>query len=97
MSRQVVQRNALEDIKARLIECLPVQVIEVHVMPHIYAQISSCTDCPAGMLEFLFVSIDRYISADEVFDTTCVVQMEMTHDDGFHVLDIIARGFDCGW
>lgn len=96
MSRQGVDRDALENVKVRVVERLPIQFIEAHVMAHIRAKMGLCGDCPAGMLELLFMGIDGDINADEMLQTTCMIQMK-AQDHCFHVLDIVSSDRCCRW
>jgi hypothetical protein len=42
-------------------------------MAEVYSKVSTCSDRPAGMLEFFFVHIDRDVSVHKVLETASVV------------------------
>lgn len=46
------------------------------------------------MLNFLLVDVDRDVSALEVLESAGVVEVEVAHDDGFHVFDVMASLLD---
>lgn len=46
------------------------------------------------MLQLFFMDIDRYTSSFEVLQTTRVVEVQVSHDHSFDVLDIMASLFD---
>lgn len=37
------------------------------------------------------------VGAEEVLEASGVVEVEMAHDDGFDVFDVVAGGFDGVW
>ena len=46
------------------------------------------------MLDLLLVDVDRDVSALEVLESAGVVEVEVAHDDGFHVFDVMASLLD---
>lgn len=95
MARGMVERDTLVKIELRVRERAPVQLLQEHVMAQIHAEIGACGDCPAGVLEFLFVDVDWHACVDEVFETAGVVEVKVAHYDGFDVFDVVAGGFYC--
>lgn len=93
----MVDGDALVEVQMRFGEGVPVQLLEQHVMSEIDAQISAGGDRPAGVLEFLLVRIDRDPGVHKVLEPAGVVEMQMTHDHGLDVFDIVAGGFDGRW
>jgi hypothetical protein len=46
------------------------------------------------MLDLLLVDVDRDVSTLEVLESAGVIEVEVAHDDGFHIFDIMAGLLD---
>ena len=93
----MVKGDTLEQIQVRIVECLPIECFERQVMAHVNAEIGPGSNCPASVFEFFFVDVDWYVGANEVFEASRMVEVEMTKDDRFDVLDVVAcRFYGCG-
>lgn len=93
---RMIQCDTLEEIKLRLVECLPFQSFQGHVVREIYSEICLRGYSPAGVLELFFVDINRNVGVYEVLKAACVVEMEMAYDDSLDILDVVSCGFYCG-
>lgn len=78
-------------------ESAPVQLVKADIMMLVNASISPRANCPAGVFELLLVHIDGYISPYEMFQTSRMVQVKMSHDDGSDVSYIVARCSNRRW
>lgn len=55
---RMVEGDTLKQIKVRIVEGLPIECFERHIVGHIHTEIGPCGYCPAGMFEFFFVDVD---------------------------------------
>lgn len=94
MAGRVVQRDALVNVKVGIVERLPLEAVEDHVMAEVDTQISASRHGPAGMLKLLLVDVDWHICVQEVLQTAGVVQVKMADNDGLDILDVVARLLD---
>jgi hypothetical protein len=78
-------------------EGVPFQSVEEHVMPQIHAEVGASSHSPTGMFEFFFVDINWHIGVNKMLKTPSMIQVQMSDNNCFDVLDIMPCGFDCGW
>lgn len=96
MSRRVVQCDTLENIQVRIMEGLPIQLIQRHIVRQIDAQVGLGSNSPASMLELFFVDVNGNVSSDKVLKAASVVEMQMTEEYSLDVLDIVTGGLNGG-
>jgi len=48
------------------------------------------------VLDLLLVDVDRHVGPLEMLQPARVVEVEVTHDDGFDILDVVASLLDLG-
>jgi hypothetical protein len=93
----MVESYALEQVKLRLIEGVPFQLFEQHIVSQVDAQVCSGCYCPASVFEFFFVDVDRDVCVCKMLKTSSMVKVQVANDDRFHIFDIIPSGFDSIW
>lgn len=49
------------------------------------------------MFELFLVDVDWYIFAYEMFESSCMIEVEVANDNSFDVFDIVAGGLDGIW
>lgn len=96
VARRVVQRDALRQVEVVVVERRPLQLLQVHVVRQIHAQVRPRGHSPACVLELLLVHVDGHVRADEVLQPARVVEMQVPDDDGFDVLDVVPSRLDGG-
>jgi hypothetical protein len=74
--------------------------LKVQVKPKILRQVHSNVrlrrDGEIGVLDFLFVDVDRHVGPLEVFKSASVIEVKVAHDNGFDVFDVMACLLDLG-
>lgn len=48
------------------------------------------------MLDLFLMDVDGHVGSLEVLQPTSMIKMQVAHDDGFHVFDVMAGLFDLG-
>ena len=76
---------------------VPFQLLEIHVISQVHAEIRTSSNSPAGVLELFFMDKDRNVCPNEVLQSASVVQVKMPDNNDFDVLDVVSSGFDRGW
>lgn len=89
VARGMPNVEAWRQFKEVAVESLPVEV-EFEICWKVYTKIRTSSDGVEGMLQFCLVDIDGHLGANEVFQPSSMVEMQVAHDDGLHVLDVVA-------
>ena len=89
----VLHGDALGELPRVAVEGLPVEV-HVQVLRDVDAEVSLGEDGVEGVFELELVHVDGHVGAFEVSESARVVQVQVAHDDGFDVFDVVAGGFD---
>lgn len=63
-------------------------------MAHVHPMVSSCTDCPASVLELFLVCDDRHSGVQKVLKSAGMIEVHVAQYDCLDIFDIISGGLD---
>ena len=86
----------MEQVQVVVGKCIPLESLQVHVVAEVHTKVCACGYGPAGMFEFFLVDVNGDVCANEMFQTTGVVKMQMAKNNGLDVFDVIACRLDSG-
>ena len=77
-------------------ESLPIEV-KAKVFREVDSNIRLRSYGEVGVFNFFLVDVDWYVCAFEVLQSTGVIEMQVTHYNGFHVFYIMSGLLNLGW
>ena len=92
MARSMTDLQSLSNLQEAARECLPVD-LEVEVVRQIDAKIRLGSHAIEGVLQLCLMNVNRNIRATEVFQTSSVIEMQMSHYDRLDIFDVVACFF----